>query len=200
MSHRCSLRILGRCFCLVALLGALAVSSQAQVVPHSGDLAFTAGYSYIGKGTNFNATDINRYALGFSGGANLNQSMTVLGEYNYFSMPQVQKVNMNMQGYGGAVRFNLATYGRFVPYGVFGGGGARLTGSESGVSVTSNGGYFGFGGGANLYLGKNWGIRPEFRYNRFFYTFAGINGNTNVLTATAGLFFQFGGHNRSARP
>jgi hypothetical protein len=200
MTHRCSLRILGRRFCMIALLAAFAAASHAQVTPHSGDVAFNAGYSYIGKGTNFNTTDINRYALGFSGGANLNQSITVLGEYNYFSMPQVQGVNMNMQSYGGAVRFNLATKGKVVPYGVFGGGGARLTGNESGVSVSSDGGYFGFGGGAAIYFGKNWGVRPEFRYNRFFYSFAGINGNTNVLTATGGLFFQFGGHSQHAHP
>ena len=200
MTHRCFLRVLGRRFCLVALLAAFAADSRAQVTPHSGDVDFNAGYSYIGKGTDFNTTDINRYALGFSGGANLSQSITVLGEYNYFSMPQVQGVSMNMQVYGGALRFNLAPNDKVVPYGVFGGGGARLTGSESGVSVGSNGGYFGLGGGAAIYCGKNWGIRPEFRYNRFYYTFDGISGNTNVLTATAGLFFQFGGHNQAAHP
>jgi hypothetical protein len=198
MTHRVSLRILGRCFSLVALLAACAVCSPAQVIPHSGDLAFDGGYSYIGKGNNFNTTSINRYTLGFSGGANLNEYVTVIGEYNHFSMPQVQGVNMGMSGYGGAVRFNLASKGRVVPYGVFGGGGARLTASESGVGVSSNGGYFGGGGGANLYLGKNWGIRPEFRYNRYFYTFDGINGNTNVLTAAAGVFFQFGGKSKTA--
>ena len=198
MTHRISPRVLGRCFSLVALLAACAVCSRAQVAPHSGDLAFDAGYSNIGKGTNFNTTAVNRYTLGFSGGANVNQYLTAIGEYNYFSMPPVQGVNFNMQGYGGAVRFNLATKGKVVPYGVFDGGGARLTGSQSGVSVTSNGGYFGGGGGASLYLGKNWGVRPEFRYNRYFYTFGGINGNTNVLTATAGVFYQFGGKSKTA--
>ncbi len=194
MTHRMILRNLGLCFGLAVLLAA---SSHAQVASHSGDLAFNAGYSYIGKGTDFNTTDINRYALGFSGGVNLSPSLTAAGEYNYFAMPQVQGVNMKMQGYGGAVRINLAPSGRIVPYGVFDGGGARLTGSESGVAVSSNGGYFGGGAGVSIYLGKNWGVRPEFRYNRFFYSFAGINGNTNVITATGGIFFQFGGTSKS---
>jgi hypothetical protein len=195
MTHRSSLRILGRCFCFAALLTALSGFSHAQVVSHSGDLAFDGGYSYIGTGTNFNTASINRYTLGFSGGANLNEYLTVIGEYNYFAMPQVQGVSLNMQGFGGGVRFNLAPKSKIVPYVVFGGGAAKLTANESGVGVTSNGGYFGSGGGLALYLGKTktWGIRPEFRYSRFFYTFEGINGNTNVVTATAALFYQFGG-------
>lgn len=197
MTHRFFLRVLGRRLVFTALFATLAGYLRAQITPHSGDVAFNGGYSYIGKGTDFNTTSINRYAMGASGGTNLNESLTVIGEYNYYSMPQVQGVNMNMQGYGGAVRFNLPSKSKIAPYGVFGGGGARLTGSESGISVTSNGGYFGGGGGANIYLGKNWGIRPEFRYNRFFYTFAGINGSTNVLTATTGVFFQFGGEGKT---
>jgi hypothetical protein len=199
MTNRSSLRILGRFFGLFALIAAFAATSYAQVIPHSGDLSFDSGYSYIGKGNNFNTTTINRYTLGSSGGINLNQNLTVIGEYNDFSMPQVQGVNLKMQGYGGAVRFNIAPRGKIVPYGIFDGGGARLTASESGVAVSSNGSYFGGGGGVSLYLGKSWGIRPECRFNRFYYTFHGVSGNTNVFAATAGIFFQFGGkHNTAA--
>jgi hypothetical protein len=177
----------------------VSAAAWGQVAPHSGDLAFDAGYSYIGKGTNFNTTDINRYTLGFSGGVNLSQYIAVIGEYNYFSMPQVEAVNMDMMGYGGAVRFNLVSKGKVVPYGLFGGGGARLTASESGASVSSNGAYFGAGGGVSLFLGKNWGVRPEFRYNRFHYSFEGVTGDTNVLAATGGIFFQFGGTAQKTR-
>ncbi len=193
MMHRSLAGILGRSFCIAAVLAALTISSRAQVVPHSGDVAFDAGYTNIGKGTNFNDVVINRYTLGGSGGVNLNSYLTVIGEFNFFAMPQVEGVNENMTNYGGAVRFNLVSKGKVVPYGIFGGGGARLTASESGASASSNGDYFGGGGGVNLFLGSNWGIRPEFRYNRFNYSFEGINGSTNVLTATGGVFFQFGG-------
>lgn len=179
-----------------ALCVLVSTAAWGQVAPRSGDVAFDMGYSHIGKGTNFNNTDINRYTAGFSGGFNLSQYLTLIGEYNYMAMPSVQSVNMGMMGYGGAVRFNLAPKAKVVPYGLFGGGGARLTASESGVSVSSNGNYFGGGAGASLYIGSNWGIRPEFRMSRFNYTFSGISGNTNVLVATCGVFFQFGGTTR----
>jgi hypothetical protein len=179
-------------------LAFLVVSSAgyAQIADRSGDLAFDGGYSHISKGTDFNDTNINRYTVGVSGGANLTPSVALIGEFNYMSMPQVQSVNIYMDGYGAAVRFNVPTRGKAVPYGVFGGGGARLTAYESGASVTSNGSYFGGGGGVSLYLGRTWGIRPEFRYNRFDFSYSGISANTNTIAATVGAFFQFGGTTR----
>ncbi len=176
----------------VALL-LVASAAGAQIAPHSGDVAFDAGYTNIGKGTNFNDTTINRYTFGGSGGVNLNSYLTVIGEFNFFAMPPVDGVNENMTNYGGAVRFNLASKGKVIPYGIFGGGGDRLTASESGASASANGDYFGGGGGASIFLGRSWGIRPEFRFNRFNFTLSGVSANTNVLTASGGVFFQFGG-------
>jgi len=75
----------------------------------------------------------------------------------------------------------------------------RLNGSESGVSVSANGFYAAVGGGASLYLGKNWGIRPEFRWERQDLTFAGLVSNTNVVMGSASVFFQWGGRGKESR-
>ena len=49
-----------------------------------------------------------------------------------------------------------------------------------------------------MFIGRRWGIKPEFRYQKYY----GIHLSSNdpfrdrgsVITATAGVFYQFGGN------
>ncbi|SPE24743.1 hypothetical protein SBA3_110001 [Candidatus Sulfopaludibacter sp. SbA3] len=55
------------------------------------------------------------------------------------------------------------------------------------VSTSANSVYAAVGGGARVFLGQSWGLRPEFRYQRYLQ-----NGGLNVATFTMGFFFGFG--------
>jgi hypothetical protein len=98
---------------------------------------------------------------------------------------------------GGGMDLSLPGGSRATPYIVVATGWGRInvTGSaRSGtqnVSVTlnSNALYLGVGGGVRLYAGRNWGVKPEFRYQRY----ASTDGNANSYQFTAGVFYQFGG-------
>ena len=43
-------------------------------------------------------------------------------------------------------------------------------------------------GPLRYFVGKNWGIQPEFRYTRYFFDGGGLND----FRFTGGLFFRFG--------
>lgn len=184
--------------CVQMLVGLLLVSTSAwaQVAAKSGDLSFGGGYSHIAKGDNFNTVSINRYSYGGSGGYNLSEQMAIFGEYTYLAMPTVSGVKMNMMGYGGGARLNFTNQRKLVPFAVTSIGGARLSGSMSRVSTSANGYYIGGGVGANLYLGQHLGIRPEFRINYYGLSYSGVVANTNAMTATANIFYQFGGESK----
>jgi hypothetical protein len=155
------------------------------------DTDFTIGWSNIP--TKLDPSDTNNHPnLGGSFGVNLTNHVGVVGEYKYQLMAPLDGVAFNTQLFGGALRYSFGGH-KVVPYVVLGGGGARLTGSESGVTATANGGYFGTGAGASLFLGKNWGIRPEFRYDYLHLSLAGVTQNANITEVSTGLFFQFGG-------
>jgi hypothetical protein len=85
---------------------------------------------------------------------------------------------------------------KVAPYFLVGGGGSRGGFGTSGLSVSVTGGYIGVGGGASIFLGKNWGIRPEFRYNDVFFSGGGTTSNAGMYQATGGVFFQFGGEDK----
>lgn len=161
----------------------------------SGDSAFNVGWSNLP--TKLNPSDSNHHPnFGGSSGINLSKHIAVVGEYSYQLMSPFEGVAFNTQFFGGATRLSFGG-NRVVPYLVLGGGGARLTGSETGVSVSSNGGYFGTGGGVSIFLGRTWGIRPEVRYNYLHLAFEGLTQNANIAQISTGLFFQFGGKSSS---
>jgi hypothetical protein len=97
---------------------------------------------------------------------------------------------------GGGVDYSFGSSKRVVPYALLavGVGHEVASGSASGggisasVSISSNSVYLGFGGGVRLYAGNNWGVKPEFRFQR--YTDSGGSSNSGVFTV--GLFYQFG--------
>ncbi len=199
---------LGRFFGLVALLAAFSAFSHAQaaattqggVAGGSVDLAGNVGWS------NLEGADNNYHInYGGSGGYNISPWLTVLGEYQFLPMGSVTDTSSgtaitahaSYDLYGGAARFNFSGSKRFVPYGLVAMGGARLkgTGAAEGVSISAaiNGYYVGFGGGTSVYLGRNWGVRPEVRYERQVFSVAGTASSQNAVLTSCGVFFRFGG-------
>lgn len=85
---------------------------------------------------------------------------------------------------------------RVVPYLTVGGGVGRgnykVTASGGGtdfsMSASETGGLAGGGLGARFYIGRNWGIKPEFKVQRTFFE----GDNVTLYRASAGLFVQFG--------
>ena len=140
--------------------------------------------------------------MGGNGGYNINQYIEAGGEFNFFNDPQPEfnpaSAIIHVLNYGALVRCNLTPNSKIVPYGVFGIGGSRATAiaslSGTTASDSENGYYLGFGGGASIYFGPNWGVRAELRDNWNQFTLRGVANGTNTLAITGGAFFQFGGH------
>lgn len=187
--------------CCFATCFLLPISSplRAQVLAHSGDVSGHVGYGYGNYETSGVGATNSHIEYGGSGGYNVSPNLTFLGEYSYMPMGTYSTVDFKTQLFGGGVRLNMGDSSRSVPYVVATLGGNRFTGAKSGVSVSANGLYVGFGGGASIYFGKNWGVRPEFRYERQLLTFSGLTADTNVIVGTGSIFFQFGGEGK-ARP
>jgi hypothetical protein len=187
----------------VAVFAVASLSMRAQgVLPGSGDASFNVGFS------NLDGVDNNKHiSYGGSAGANLSGRMSIVGEYNYLPMGSLTQsgvtANEKIQQFGGAVRIPLSKSEHAVPYLVVGGGFDRLTASASAsgvnVSASQSGGYFGAGGGVNLFVGRNWGFRPEFRWERQQFgptSVAGVpvaGGGLNDVRGTVSLFYRWGG-------
>lgn len=196
MTHCSITRLLERCFWFVVLFAACTASSHAQVAPHSGDAGFNAGWNNAGRLQSNGTISTSAFSYGGSGGYNLSENIAVLGEFQYIPEGSYDKVSANTQLYGGLMRYTFGM-GKVAPYILVGGGGSRGSLGTSGLSVSVGGGYVGFGGGASIFLGKNWGIRPEFRFNDVFFSAAGTTANARMYQATGGVFFQFGGKGKS---
>ncbi len=184
----------------------VAATGWSQVAPGSADVSYNIGYNHVGAGPNddFAPQSGNSFTTGGNGGININQYIEVGGEFNFFQDPQPEfspvSASIHILNYGALARFNLAPNSKVVPYGLFAFGGSHATasaseGGDSG-SVSENGYYVGFGGGASIYLGQNWGVRAELRdnYNHFSAPGGGGTDSTNVVAMTGGVFYQFGGH------
>ena len=176
--------------CATTVWAQTPVDSGQGVLAHSADLAANFGYSNLPG-----ADGKNHVNFGASAGVNLTPNISILGEYTYTPMGSLSGVAFNSQLFGVATRLNFAPSRRMVPYALVGFGFDRLNGSESGVSVSANGSYVAVGGGASIYFGKGWGVRPEFRWERQDLTFAGLYSDTNVIIGTGSVFYQWGGRN-----
>jgi hypothetical protein len=92
----------------------------------------------------------------------------------------------NVLNFGGGFNFGFRTrIDNLVPYILVFGGLGRDMVSGGG---SSNYVLFGAGFGERYFLGSNWGVRPEFRWQR--YQHFGDGANTFVFVA--GLFYRFG--------
>jgi hypothetical protein len=118
-------------------------------------------------------------------------------------------VSGHIQSYGAVYRGYLSKSSRVVPYVLVAGGGLSETavGSAQGakVSISQNGEYFGFGGGASIFVDPSWGIRPELRYERQQFSAETVDGSSfaaygqNYVLGTISVFYQFGGKQSSKR-
>lgn len=198
-----------------ALLFVVPTALWAQSVPRrawpgiragSADAAFNVGWSNLpNKLENTRSFPI----VGASGGINISRHVAAIGEYTYQFMSRIDAVSLHTQLFGGAARLSLSGK-RVVPYVLLGGGGASLTASEpitsptltSSISATASGGYFAAAGGATIFMGRSWGLRPEFRYNYVSLSYGGQTSNNvnsahvNSVQIDCGVFFQFGGKAR----
>jgi len=164
---------------------------RAQVLAHSGDVAGYAGYLHV-NWNHFLPSD-NHAVYHIDGGYNLTPHVELLGEWAYGPLASESGTTLKTQIYGGGAHFNLMPDKKFVPYALVTFGGDRNTASGFGSSISYTGYYFGVGGGASYYVGKHWGVRPEFRYVRAQFGVSGVSENANAETIKGGVFYQFGG-------
>jgi len=182
---------------LLAIFLMATSTARAQVVPGSVMVGGDAGYVHTSIPND--SETYNRYTFGATGGYNLDKWVGAFFEYNYVSilnqdMGEGVNASAHVNNYGGAARFYPYNKGKIIPYGIFDGGGAQLNESVSGEgSISVNGNYVGGGAGALVYLGRNWGVAPDFRFNRYSFTYDGYTVNPHVVTVLGGVFYQFGG-------
>jgi hypothetical protein len=199
---RCTLK------CSIAALVVLLVLSttlRAQVVAGSSDVAGNVGYS------NLTGLDGNKH-INFGGSYSYNSAArsTIVVEYSYLPMGSLKasgsgvsiSTSGNYQLFGVAERLNIGNSKHVVPYVLIGLGYDRCSASAS-VSATglgsasagaAIGGYYvGFGGGASIYLGNDWGIRPEVRADVQEFSDSGTYVEQNAVRESVSFFYQWGG-------
>lgn len=179
---------------------------RAQVLAHSGEVAGTVGYDHTSMTNNLTGSADNptsHYFVSGSGGYNVTPYITALGEYKFDPLvtPSGNSATWHSQLYGGAARFNFTPSQKIVPYAIVGFGGYRLTANVGSVNENADGYYVNFGGGASVYCGKNWGIRPEVRYERQHATYDPASETliSNVVDVSGSIFYQFGGTGKNKK-
>jgi hypothetical protein len=191
----------------LVLVSVLPIVARAQgIVSHSIELSGNGGITNeLGiNGNHGHAT------YGGAGAYNLTRHIALVGEYNYVALGSLTedgiKGTADTQLYGAAVRYALINTRFFVPY-VLGGGGVDrfhegISGEGQSLAANESGGYLALGGGASLYAGHGFGVRPEFRYTRQQYGSTTVEGlsdpgrSENDLRVTVSIFYQFGGRPR----
>jgi len=185
-----------RLFAIMFLLVVSAPVWAQSIIPHSTDISGNIGFSTL------DGIDGDKHVnFGFSGGVNLSDRTAILGEYTYMPMGSTSAYGVSVSGknqlLGAAYRVSFPTSSHVLPYVIVGGGYARVTasGSESGItaSASMNGEYIGFGGGATVFAGHGWGLRPEVRWDRLEYSYSGERTGQSMLIATVSAFYQWGG-------
>ena len=146
-------------------------------------------------------------------GVNIGRVIHLFGEFNYIPLGSASETTSyqgiaihasataKMLNYGGGLHFRVPTgTSKVEPYfvtsfgyghqSVTGNGSANYQGTPVSVSMDLSQGnaYVGFGGGLRYFVGHRWGVKPEFRYQKYFGDGAG-----SIITASGGLFLQFGG-------
>lgn len=92
--------------------------------------------------------------------------------------------NLSLVDFQGGVKYTLFHHEMFEPYAVAAMGVGHFTSSLFGD--TGFGLHAGFG--TRVYVGRNWGVVPEVKWSRYFFS----GPDTNTFRYTAGVFFQWG--------
>lgn len=174
---------------MTRLILCLAVMALVFATPSfaGADVYGTVGlYTEYGGGAHDSHAIVGGGASGiFAGG-----KAAVFGEFNYIPLGSALGVSLKQIDAGGGVRIYVGPksdkFRLFVPVVA---GLARLSAGMSGVSVGSNGGYFGSGFGAEI-GSKKFGVRPEFRFEREQWGSGG--GGNNVTTFGASFYYRLG--------
>lgn len=201
----------------IVVVGVFVMGSALQAAePGVGEVSGFGGIVSIrdGGGTHGN--------FGGTIGANLGRFVHLFGEVSYMSMGKetytatygtaqaTASAGGRLMNYGGGVQIRIPTgAAKIEPYGLITLGYGHMKGdldarAASGMSSaiysgsdSTHNAYSGVGGGARVFIGRRWGIKPEFRIQKYY----GIHLSSDnpvidhgrVITATAGVFFQFGG-------
>ena len=189
--------------CVVFIFALSAAARGQGIVDHSGEVAGTVGFS--------NATGVSsdkHFTFGGSGAYNVIKTVAAGFEYSYTPLglePLYTGLasSEHLQLYGGFVRLSPLKTKRAVPYAVVGMGGANLyaeaTAMGLSLGVSRSGLNVSVGGGASIYAGAHWGVRPEFRFMHQQFGSTAVDGTPipsfgqNNYVATVSVFCQFGG-------
>jgi hypothetical protein len=180
---------------VLPLLLAITLSSAAPaqtVLPGSVDFAGSMVFnSYSGLNGRHVAYSVN-------GGYNLWSNLAVIGEYGYQTLGSTLANKESIELIGAGARYYFKQSGRIAPYAVGAAGFADFNNNAVGTGNTVSGhaGYFGAGGGASIYFGDNWGLRPELRYQRELFE---LSNAFNSVQGSVSLFYQFGGREASKK-
>ena len=199
------MRCLYKSFCasVIFLLAASSPTLAQGIAAGSGEVSGMLGYAHVDGVTSY-----NHFAFGGGGSYNLNQVVAVGFEYKYTPLGSetISGINASehLQTYGGVARFSFSD-SSVAPYVLVGFGGidGKAVASLGGMSASAGqtGYYTSFGGGASIFVGPRWGIRPEFRYERqqFVANSQFSSFGQNDVQALVTVFYQFDGTQRQRR-
>ena len=184
------------------LAGALLFSAAAFAQDGKVEVAgFGGGLAMTGAGVNALA--------GGSGDVRVTDNLRVFGEFTYSPLSSLAAsaaneasaltgvnvtAHVKLFDFGGGIDYSFGS-SKVRPYALVALGvghtSVSATATVDGVSGTgsssTDSAYVGVGGGVRIYAGQNWGIKPEFRYQRY-----GGSLASNSAVFTVGLFYQFG--------
>ena len=158
---------------------ALLIVSSAPVWAADGE-----GYrgEVIGFGGLQHFPGVTKASLGGAAGVTFAGNSVLFAETSY--VPQGEGVKL--LNWVGGLNIGFPTrVDRFVPYFTALGGLGRWSGQGA---AAANDATFGAGFGARYFLGPRWGVRPEFRWQRYQRAAGGVNS----YSFSAGLFYRFG--------
>ena len=185
------------------LVAASILCFAAPIWAADGEVSATGGVNTMDGG-------VGTHGLyGGNAGFRFDGRVYVFGEGNWAQLASVTEQSsssgtnitangaVDLASFGGGFDYSFGSSRRIVPYIVTAAGighfYAKGSGSGGGVSATvsfpvTNDAYYGFGGGARIFFGPKWGIKPEFRYQRY----QGSLLTVNSYISTVSLFFRFG--------
>lgn len=195
--------------CIALLICGSALAADRGIGEVSGFAGLVSAYdAYTG----------NHFNVGGTVGANAGRFVHLFGEVNYMPIGSWSSGSYNydskITNFGGGIQIRIPVHDKIEPYGLITFGLAQFrdkytytsynysgytytSQTETDTSIETNG-YFGLGGGARIFIGKKWGVKPEVRYQSYF---GNLNSDTynftdrgHVITVTGGIFFQFGGN------
>jgi hypothetical protein len=156
----------------------------------------------LGGGATLNGGGGSHPVFGGSAGVQLLDHLHIFGEVNHLHILNVDAVDASgnpltvsagLTNFGGGVDYSFGSPGsRVRPYVLVSLGVGRISAGTEGISAGVNSFYSGFGGGARVYLGKHWGIKPEVRVQHYIAALLGQIGTYTGVYYTGGVFFEIG--------